>query len=160
MKKYILITSFLTFIYADPLLYLSPGLQIGINSTGNFFLSSQITIGIMPFEEVPIILGTTLGRWYYYNQGKFDSYRYLDGQICLAGILGFGFGTMNRSVSITYYDDNGTLQQELIKEKYAKYKFWTGSFGLLSYDYINSPSGKHNFGLMGVAPIPFGEMNP
>ena len=62
MKKYILITSFLTFIYADPLLYLSPGLQIGINSTGNFFLSSQITIGIMPFEEVPIILGTTLGR--------------------------------------------------------------------------------------------------
>ena len=67
---------------------------------------------------------------------------------------------MSRSATITYYDNEGTLRKEIVKERYIKSKFWVGVFGLLSYDYINSPSGKHNFGLMGVAPIPFGEMNP
>ena len=160
MKKYVLIASILTFIYADPVFYFSPGIQIGVNSTGNFFFSSQITIGAIPFEETGIILGTTFGRRYYYNGGKFDSYGYLDGQVCLAGILGLGIGTMNRTTSTTYYDNSGILQQEIIKEKYTKYKFWAGAIGLLSYDFINSPSGQHNFGLMGVIPVPFGEINP
>ena len=161
MKRYILITSFLAIIYADPILYLSPGLQIGVNSTGNFFFSAQITLGAMPFpNDSPIILGTTLGGRFYYNAGKFDTYVYVDGQVSLSGFLGTGFGFINRSAEITYYDNDGILRKEIVRERYRKTKFWAGAFGLLSYDYINAPSGKHNFGLMGVMPIPFGEINP
>ncbi len=159
MKKYLLIYSFLAFIYADPpVFYLSPGLQIGINSTGNFFFSGQITTGVIPFD-MPIIIGTTIGKRYYYNGGQFDSYGYIDGQVSFGGILGIGMGTINRSATITYYDNYGDLQKEIIKEKYTKYKLWGGAIALFSYDYINSPSGKHNFGVFGVLPIPFGDIN-
>ena len=159
MKKYILITSFLAIIYADPILYLSPGLQIGVNSTGNFFFSSQITFGIIPINDTPIVLGTTLGKRFYYNGKKFDSYRYIDGQISLGGILGVGIGTISRSTTITYYDNEGKLRKKNVKEQYRKSKFWAGAFGLLSYDYINSPVGRHNVGLFGVMPLLFGEIN-
>ena len=159
MKKYILITSLLASIYADPLIYLSPGLQIGVNSTGNFFFSSQVTVGIKPFNDNPIILGTTIGKRFYYNAGKFDSYRYIDGQVSLGGTLGIGIGSMKRSATITYYDNEGVLRKEIAKEQYIKLKYWFGAIGLLSYDYINSPAGKHNFGLFGVIPLPFGETN-
>tara|TARA_X000001036_G_scaffold178733_1_gene169234 strand:- start:60 stop:548 length:489 start_codon:yes stop_codon:yes gene_type:complete len=157
MRKYILITSFLASIYADPILYLSPGLQIGVNSIGNFFFSSQITVGLIPFDDNPITLGATIGKRFYYNGKKFDSYRYIDGQVSLLGMLGIGIGTMNRSATITYYDNEGTLREDIVKERYIKSKFWAGAFGLFSYDYINSPVGKHNFGLFGVIPLPFGD---
>ena len=46
--------------------YLSPGLQFGIDSKGNIFTSTQITIGYVDNEIPPI--GITFGlRWYNIN---------------------------------------------------------------------------------------------
>ena len=74
MKRIILLLLFLCAIYAghesghEPINpYFSPGFQVGLNSGGEFFVSAQFTIGIVPgdlynnFFDYPIV-GITLGK--------------------------------------------------------------------------------------------------
>ena len=159
MKKYLFIIIFGVLLCADEITpYISPGIQIGINSSGNFFFSMQITGGIMPSNDAPLALGVTIGKRFYYNNktNRFDRYTYLDGQASLI-FIGIGIGSIGKKTESTLYNQNGVLTKQITQEKYAKFKLWAGSIGLLSYDYITSPSGKHNFGLFGVLPIPFGD---
>ena len=121
----------------------------------------QITAGIMPdLEAAPIALGATIGKRYYYSgkTGRFDGYGYIDGQLSLL-FLGFGVGSVGKRTESIFYNDSGMIQKKITHEKYKKFKLWVGSIGLLSYDYITSPAGRHNFGLFGVAPIPIGDLN-
>ena len=41
--------------------YISPGIQIGMNSKGNFFISGQITFGYIA-KNFRIPIGLTVGR--------------------------------------------------------------------------------------------------
>ena len=158
MKKYLLWIYSFTLLFAiddsDFFPYVSPGIQIGLNGEGNFFFSIQITGGIVA-EGLPLTLGTTIGKRYIYDNttNKFANYTYLDGQICVLGLAGFGIGNIGRTTEFVSYNQNGVLEKEIIQEKYSKYKFFIGAFGLLSYDYITSPVGRHNFGLFGVFPV-------
>ena len=57
--------------------YLSPGLQIGISTKGNLFLSTQVTFGYL--EDVVFIpIGVTTGLRWYKVQNKWEKYRYND----------------------------------------------------------------------------------
>ena len=141
MKKYILIIIFYSLLYSQATPYISPGLQIGVNSSGDFFTSVQITLGIISTSDGELNfppLGATVGRRTYYNRtnNRFDSYTYIDGQVSM-GVIGFGYGIISNQY-----------------EKYSKYKFFIGAIGLLSYDYISCPRSRHHFGIFGVAPIP------
>ena len=148
MKKVLFILLFPYYIYAghysennhiNP--YFSPGIQIGVNSEGTFFVSIQGTVGIVtddiPNDFYPPI-GITLGkRFYYMKNKKWNSYNYIDAQICTL-IAGFGYGLIT----------NGN-------ERYNKFKIFAGAWGLLSYDYINWTNKKHHFGAFGVLPIAY-----
>ena len=140
MKKYMLLICFYSILYSDSdnIFYVSPGIQLGINTAGDFFVSGQVTAGVgnMSDDGFPFI-GVTLGKRFYYNgeSRKFDSYNYMDGQLSLL-FFGIGFGRIG----------NGY-------ERYNKFKLFAGSFGLLSYDYITSPRSRHHFGVFGVLPI-------
>ena len=145
MKKYILLICFYSILYSesDNMFYISPGIQIGINTAGDFFFSGQITSGVCfgscGTDEAPLFIGTTFGRRFYYNREsrKFDAYNYIDGQVSLM-FFGLGIGNIGNQY-----------------ERYSKFKLFVGAWGLLSYDYITSPRSKHHFGLFGVMPIPF-----
>ena len=142
MKKKILFICFYSILYSSSIYYASPGIQLGINTAGDFFFSGQITAG-MGFEDMdaPLFIGGTVGKRFYYNREsrKFDSYNYMDGQISLL-IVGVGFGSIGNQY-----------------ERYNKFKLFTGWFGLLSYDYITCPRSRHHFGVFGVLPIPITE---
>ena len=61
MKKKVLFCLFITIIFNSKVLaqegfYLSPGVQIGIDSKGNLFGSAQITLGLLT-EDVPFTFG-------------------------------------------------------------------------------------------------------
>ena len=97
MKKYILLICFYSILYSfdnDNTYYVSPGIQLGINTAGDFFVSGQITAGVgnLSDDGFPFI-GVTFGKRLYYNREfrKFDSYNYIDGQISLI-FVGIGFG--------------------------------------------------------------------
>ena len=144
MKKYIFIIVFYSLLYSQTNPYISPGIQIGVNSSGDFFTSVQITLGVISTGDGDLNfppLGATVGRRIYYNRNnnRFDSYAYIDGQVSL-GVLGFGYGIISNQY-----------------EKYSKYKFFMGMFVLLSYDYISCPRARHHFGVFGVAPIPIAD---
>ena len=85
--------------------------------------------------------------------GRFDGYNYIDGQLSML-FIGIGFGEIRKKTKTKFYNPNTKLfGQTNTYEKYTKTKFWIGSVMLLSYDYITSPSGRHSFGIFGVAPI-------
>ena len=66
--KLLLLIGFLLAQNGQP--YISPGVQLGINSKGKIFTSAQMTIGLLPTpRSIPI--GVTIGkRWYHLNQEK------------------------------------------------------------------------------------------
>jgi len=60
MKKYILLICFYSILYPSNIYYVSPGIQLGINTAGDFFVSGQITAGVgnlsddgFPFKYAP-----------------------------------------------------------------------------------------------------------
>ena len=115
--------------------YLSPGLQIGISTKGNLFLSAQVTFGYFDYD-IPAI-GVTTGLRWYKVQNKWEKYRYNDLQIWPV-YLGIGFGQM--------HDKDGN--------KSFRFKTGVGFFGYLTYDYTTSfDIAKHNIGLIGVLPL-------
>ena len=58
---------------------MSPGLQIGMSTKGNLFLSTQVTFGYVDSKYIPI--GITTGLRWYKVQNKWEKYRYNDLQI-------------------------------------------------------------------------------
>ena len=113
--------------------YISPGVQLGINSKGKVFTSAQITIGYV--GPTPPI-GFTIGkRWYHLNQEK-KSYSYYDFQLWPV-FFGIGVGEI--------IDDKGN--------KSLRFKTGAGLFGYLTFDYSSFENLKYNFGAIGVLPI-------
>ena len=129
--------------------YVSPGVQIGIDSNGDLHRAAQITLGILT-EEYPFTTGLTIGyKWFRQfdnsNEKSWKRYNYYDLQshssesIILPGI---GFGVVK--------GDNIPLT--------PRFKIWSGWFFLPSYEYIDlkNNDSDHYFGLFGVLPMPIG----
>ena len=135
--KLLLLTGVLFAQTLEIIPYISPGVQLGINSKGKIFTSAQITIGIFgtPTDGIPI--GVTIGkRVYNLNQGK-KSYNYYDIQLWPV-FFGIGIGQI--------IDDEGN--------KSIRFKTGAGLWGYLTFDYSSFENLKYNFGGIGVFPIP------
>ena len=152
MNKIILICIFLPVLYSTTViaqegLYISPGVQIGIDSKGNLHRAVQITLGIL-IEEYPFTTGLTLGyKWFRKldksGEKSWERYKYYDLQShALESIIqpGIGFGLIR--------GDNMPLT--------PRFKLWSGWFFLPSYEFINmkNDDSKHYFGLFGALPLP------
>ena len=102
MKKIISILIFLTIMFSTKVIaqegwYISPGLQVGIDSKGNFHRSAQITLGLY-IDDFPFATGLTLGsKWIKIPDKKGNSkkhrYNYYDLQF--HKLVGGGFGFMH-----------------------------------------------------------------
>ena len=69
--------------------YISPGIQIGINSSKEFFYSYQITSALINDFGGP---GISIGRRHYKQTSeKWDSFNYIDAQLSF-GAIGTGAG--------------------------------------------------------------------
>ena len=133
--KLLLLTGVLFAQTLEIIPYISPGVQLGINSKGKIFTSAQITIGIVG-PIAPIITGFTIGkRWYYLNQ-ETKSYSYYDLQVWPI-FFGIGIGQI--------IDDEGN--------KSIRFKTGAGLLGYLTFDYSSFENLKYNFGGIGVFPI-------
>ena len=135
MLRYFVLLFFLGILKANKgETYISPGVQIGMNSKGNFFISGQITFGYMPdSHDIPI--GLTYGRrWYKIEKKSWEKYNYIDAQVW-PYFAGLGLGIM--------IDEN--------KNKYTRFKCGAGLFGYLTIDYFKVYEA--NYGLIGVLPI-------
>ncbi len=129
--------------------YVSPGLQIGIDSKGNLHRAAQITFGIL-IEGYSFTTGLTIGhKWFrkFDKSGEksWERYNYYDLQShSLENIIqpGIGFGLIR--------GDNLELT--------PRFKLWSGWFFLPSYEFINMKNDYsiHYFGLFGVIPLPIG----
>ena len=69
MGRYLKILLLIGFLLAqNGLPYISPGVQLGINSKGKIFTSNQMTIGyVKPTPPIGVAIGK---RWYHLNQEK------------------------------------------------------------------------------------------
>ena len=135
MRRYFTLLLFIGLISAGSAPYISPGLQIGFNTKGSFFISTQTTIGYIG-GGFPSNFGITAGLRMYRSSG-WKKYKYIDLQFWPV-FIGFGIGKM--------IDENNNF--------YTRYKTGYGAFGYLTYDYSKIPQfGNHNFGFIGVAPI-------
>ncbi len=156
--KTILICILLAMTYNSEVLaqhgwYVSPGVQIGIDSNGDLHRAAQITLGLLT-EEYPFTTGLTIGyKWFRQfdnsNEKNWKRYNYYDLQFKSSGSIilpGIGFGLIRgEKMSLT-----------------PRFKLWSGLiFFLPSYEFINikNDSPKHYFGLFGVLPLPIGVRN-
>ena len=134
MNKIILIFIFLALTFNSKVFpqegwYISPGLQIGIDSKRNLHSSAQITFGLL-IKEYPYTTGLTVGyKWLRNldNSGNksWSRYNYYDLQThALESIIqpGIGFGLIRgENMSLT-----------------PRFKLWSGLiFFLPSYEFIN-----------------------
>ena len=137
--------------------YVSPGVQIGIDSKGNLHRAVQMTLGILT-EEHPFATGLTFGyKWFRKldksGEKSWERYNYYDLQsISSESIIlpGIGFGVIK--------GDNIPLT--------PRFKLWSSlilflPMSLPSYEFVNmkNDSPKHYFGLFGVLPLPIGVRN-
>ena len=79
MKRFLPLFILIGLIKGQGGFYLSPGLQIGMSTKGNLFLSTQVTFGYVDDSYIPI--GITTGLRWYKVQNKWEKYRYNDLQI-------------------------------------------------------------------------------
>ena len=136
-------------VFAQQGWYVSPGVQIGIDSNGDLHRAAQITLGILT-EEYPFTTGLTIGyKWFRQfdnsNEKSWKRYNYYDLQFKSSGSIilpGIGFGVIK--------SDNIPLT--------PRFKIWSGWFFLPSYEYIDlkNNDSDHHFGLFGVLPLPIG----
>ena len=122
--------------------YISPGIQVGINSSKEYFFSYQATLG---FEEDYGFPGITLGRRHYKTKiKKWETYNYVDAQISIPEIIAETI-VVGTGVGIIF--DNSNI--------FYKYKLFSGFLGLGTCDYINFKNKpKMHFGGFVVLPIP------
>ena len=149
MKKLILL-SVILFVGCSQLLsaggfYISPGIQIGVNSSKEYYFSYQATFGAtFGFEEDYGLPGITLGRRHYKTKmKKWETYNYIDAQISIPEIIAETI-VVGTGVGIIYGNSN----------IFYKYKLFAGYFGLGTFDYINfNNKSKMHFGGFVVLPI-------
>ncbi len=117
-------------------LYISPGIQIGINSNWEPFCSSQITFGYYNPNNLEYIPGLTIGVRFKRIENGWVNYNYYDAQVSYY-FAGFGFGMINGD--------------DLLPT--VRLKLWAGTSVSGSYDfnYIKNKS-KHHFGIWGFFP--------
>ena len=146
MQRFLVLLCLVGILKAYDATYISPGVQVGMNSRGNLFISGQITFGLVPFDVLDlnisglpssskaIPIGLTIGERHYKVKGEgWKKYHYIDAQAWI-GYAGLGLGLM--------VDEN--------RNKYSRFKCGAGLFGYLTYDYFKV--FKHNYGLIGVRP--------
>ena len=121
-------------------LYVSPGLQIGVNSDFKFFFSGQFTLGIFNPQASPLNPGITIGLKKIKRDILWVTYKYCDFQIHNMGNIiqpGFGLGFIqgkDRPIAL-------------------RFKFWAGWWILGTYEYINfKNNSKNHIGIFGVLP--------
>ena len=154
MKKIISICIFLAAssnakVLAQEGWYVSPGLQVGIDSKGDLHRSAQITFGFL-IDEYPYTTGLTIGyKWFRKldksGEKSWEQYNYYDLQFhALERIIqpGIGFGLIQ--------GENMPLA--------PRFKLWSGWLFLPSYEFINmkNDDSKHYLGLFGALPLPIG----
>ena len=118
--------------------YISPGIQLGVTSKTNFFLSAQITFGQVSYSGPPPF-GATIGLRYYRMQKKeWKEFVYTDFQIWpFFGGIGIG-----RMIDIRN------------KNQYTRFKTGIGAFGYATYDFCKDCGIlKHNLGFIGIIPF-------
>ena len=145
MKKLIMMFMLSSLFGIFDNIYLSPGIQVGVNSSKSFFFSYQATIGLIPTNDIHGIPGISFGgRHYKTGIKEWKYYNYIDLQITYASndndpFSGIGVGMM--------FDDFN---------KFYKYKLFSGWFGLATFDYITfKDKTKIHLGAFGVAPMPY-----
>ena len=149
------IIPFLSKTFSQSGFYISPGIQIGIDSDKNLFSSTQITFGfLIPESMQPMGLihtsGLTIGYKKIKKLNELENYGRIGGWYSdiqfhnMESILqpGFGFGFIK--------SDDIPLT--------PRFKIWGGWFILPSYEFINfkNDRSKHYYGLFGVLPLPIG----
>jgi len=125
--------------------YLSPGVQIGWNMGQGLYWGAQLTIGYDRVgDQEEVYPGITFG----FRQMKECRLRYIDFQATFSEIFS-GVGT-------------GMYWESINDSKYTfvspRLKFYSGFFGLVTYDFHWKKNGmlSHNFGAIGIVPIPLG----
>ena len=139
MVKYLALVLFIGILNASgssP--YISPGIQIGMSSKANLFLSAQITFGYVSYSGPPPY-GVTVGvRTYRIRRTEWKRYGYVDFQVW-PFVGGLGIGKM--------IDIKNNIQ-------YTRFKAGVGVIGYATYDYCKDFGIlKHNFGIIGTMPI-------
>ena len=130
---------------AQVLLYISPGLQIGFTPKQKVFLSAQVTVGSamvgMSYEDLVFSPGITMG----YRWSRKETMKYLDVQIA-ALFFGAGLGK-------AWVMEKGTDADVITG---FRFKAWGGGWINVTYDRYKDKNATpvHNFGLIGVLPIP------
>ena len=146
MQRFLVLLCLVGILKAYDATYISPGIQVGMNSRGILFLSGQITFGfvssdILDLEDISYIpslkaipIGLTIGERHYKVKGKgWKKYHYIDAQAWM-GYGGIGLGVM--------VDES--------RNSYLRFKCGAGLIGYLTYDYFKVFN--HNYGLIGVLP--------
>ena len=136
--------------------YLSPGISIGINSQSEFFISSQISLGISflddhydnPDEAIDYFVpSVSFGLRYFPNRPSEKLFKYTDFQATLLlhyVIMGFGRGKI-KGIDNSYAS--------------VKNKFYAGHIILYNYEKELENSYSNN-SLMAVFPMPIYELIP
>ena len=82
MQRFLVLLCLFGILNAYDATYISPGIQLGMNSRGNLFISGQITFGFVSFDildledvkNIPaskaIPIGLTIGERHYKVKGK------------------------------------------------------------------------------------------
>ena len=135
MKKIILLIYF-SYLGADFLPYISPGIKITFNQELGFSISNQITFGLISDD---IGLGVTTGYGRIIDKNK--NFQYTDFQISNGLkdrmiLNGFGFGLIYDRSNLNF-----------------KLKAWTGFALLLTYEHIFWNYLPGNLGFVGVLPL-------
>lgn len=139
-------------------LYISPGIQIGKTSDGEFFYSLQMTIGSFieigvrsgcvgtecPGYDLPVIPGITIGV------RKYKEYiiRFTDVQLAFPfGGIGIGYSWIRPSIK-------SNLNTNWVKGN--RVKLWGGFLINATYDSFRLPDSEkiRNWGIIGVLPLP------
>ena len=138
MQRFLVLLCLVGILNAYDATYISPGIQLGMNSAGNFFISGQITAGLASqdvYDPKKIPIGLTIGKRHYKVKGEeWEKYHYIDAQAWM------GFGGMGLGIMVDESRNN-----------YLRFKCSAGLLGYLTYG--NFKVFKHNFGLIGVLPI-------
>ena len=149
MHKYLVLLFLVGTLKADgSSLYISPGIQLGVTSKTDFFLSAQITFGHVSYYGPPPY-GVTIGlRKYRMQRKEWKEFVYTDFQVWpFFGGIGIG-----RMIDIKN------------EKQYTRFKTGIGAFGYATYDFCKDCGIlKHNFGFIGAVPfynIIRGDYNP
>ena len=84
MRRFLVLFCIVGILKAYDATYISPGIQVGINSRGNLFISGQITAGLASssvLDPKAIPIGLTIGERHYKVKGEgWKKYHYIDAQ--------------------------------------------------------------------------------